>query len=152
MVKLSSPTKPIVQQLFPLPPKVQHSIIQHDFDIVAKRLSDLSVTKSTQLKQVSPCPAQDKGIRVPPDSNCEVRDCVSQKLIEPFSKGNVRNVLPVPVQGAVISPPNPYIHFEYVSYGPDTIVSGFHVGKFEAFCPPSNHFHSYICFDFWQYA
>ena len=45
MTKLSTSNKPNVQQLYPLPAKVQQSTIAHDFIIAANRLSALSVSK-----------------------------------------------------------------------------------------------------------
>ena len=51
----------------------------------------------------------------------------------------------------VSSPLNPYIPVRYVSYGAYKMVNGFHVGKFEAFCPLSNQFDKYVCYDFGQY-
>ena len=75
MVKLSSPTVSIVQKQFPLPPKVQQSLIQYDFEVVANRISALSVSKSQQSKPSPRCSIRYKVSQVPQVDICKVVDC-----------------------------------------------------------------------------
>ena len=69
------------------------------------------------------------------------------------SKKASKSVMPVPelIVNKIRDPLNPYIPVKYVSYGPYKMINGFHVGVFEAFCPLSNTFNSYACYDFGQY-
>ena len=143
MMNLSSSS--ITHPRYPLPSKVQLSLLGRDCQVAVKRLEALSLSAS--VPPVIPvAPPRGPQSFFPPlykiksKVSSTMSDC---KLIQ-------ANYVQAPHKSKV-SKLRSFLPAAYLDYGPHRLINGFHVGKFTAYCPLSRTFDSYVCHDHGQY-
>ena len=144
MMRLSIPP---YKSNYPLPSKVELSLLGRDCDVAIERLKALSVSVSPTAM----IPATPSRIR-PNFSPAHVRKM--PKVCSMLSKSKLSVVqvdyvrAPIEQKGATLYS---YLPVEYIDYGPHRLRKGFHIGRFTAYCPLSHTFDSYVCQDHGQY-
>ena len=145
MLNLSSP--PTVTSCYPLPSKVQLSLLGRDCQVAITRLKALNISVSPTLP-IAVTTSPGRYSFFPPHIN------IKSKNYSNIS--DVRHTVPelnyvrAPSVRRV-SKVYSFLPLKYIDYGPHRLIDGFHVGKFSAYCPLSKTFDSYVCQDHGQY-
>ena len=143
MLNLSSP--PSAHPSYPLPDKVQLSLLGRDCQVTIKRLNALNLSVS------------------PPSAICVAPSERHRSFFPPHvkKKGKISSTMSDTrlLQASCVQAPNKsktpilysFLPAAYIDYGPHRLIGGFHVGKFTAYCPLSQTFDPYVCHDHGQY-